>query len=480
MWENDTVVLVTSLKKHILDGKSRVRFHRISGDKGVPAFIKSLFKSRVETYLTKESPLTIKSTPHFELRPEDLENLKNRFLDVFREAAVFGADEVDSLLKEALVLRLNYMIKPADTMRRLLFNKNTSIDLQDMEDALRPFEGVLPYAEKIIKTSVAKKDIAVSQDDYCRMMNDVLSQVTGKDPIKAVLSDLTVLTEFLSETKGEEVSRLEGSIMQAFLADRNLWGFRRALDVEMKLGKEDFDVTDVEVTLKRYNELKQEFGSPDTSDSSAELVMVEEEAPEEDLIDIEPDKKPKPEPEKEPEVVETKASSPPKDDLDLGEILMPEPKAEEPAVEESVEKVEKKEEPIPEEKPVEVNDKQDKPSKKSMRIIRRPQKKEEEKPQEEVEAKEEKPEAPAKKRGLKNLIDDKTEKVFTKKLFGGDEEEYEQLINKLDEAESWRVAKILIDNELFKRDVDPFSREAIKLVDLVYGLYYPEEGVGGK
>ena len=54
------------------------------------------------------------------------------------------------------------------------------------------------------------------------------------------------------------------------------------------------------------------------------------------------------------------------------------------------------------------------------------------------------------------------------------------MVNKLEEAESWRVAKILIDNELFKRDVDPFSREAIKLVDTVYTHYYPEEGVGGK
>jgi hypothetical protein len=51
---------------------------------------------------------------------------------------------------------------------------------------------------------------------------------------------------------------------------------------------------------------------------------------------------------------------------------------------------------------------------------------------------------------------------------------------KLDLAESWRAAKVLIDNELYKRDVDPFSREAIKLVDMVYSRYYPEEGVGGK
>ena len=106
-----------------------------------------------------------------------------------------------------------------------------------------------------------------------------------------------------------------------------------------------------------------------------------------------------------------------------------------------------------------------------MRIIRR------EKDEQPVEAKENKDESDLK--GLQSLVDERTEKLFIKKLFNGDNEAYNSLFEKLNEAESWRVAKILIDNELFKRDVDPFSREAIKLVDLVYSRYYPEEGIGG-
>jgi len=104
-----------------------------------------------------------------------------------------------------------------------------------------------------------------------------------------------------------------------------------------------------------------------------------------------------------------------------------------------------------------------------MRIIRREAK--EEQQTEEV--------AEKKNVSIRDFLDKKSEKNFVKKLFGGNQEAFDKLIERLDEAESWRVAKILIDNELFKRDVDPFSREAIKLVDMVYGLYYPEEGIGG-
>ena len=459
MWENETVVLVTSLKKRILSGKDRIRFRKISSESAVPNFIKALFKGCVETYLDKEKPLTVQSTPHFDLKPDDLETLRNRFLDVFREAAVFSDKEVESILREALVLRLNYLVKPVDTMRRLLYDKKETVDQAEMEAVLGSFTNVLPYAEDVQGECQRLGKTTISREEFGKIVTDLLHRFEENDPVKIVLRDLNVLTEFLSETKGEEITRIEGSVLQDFLADRNFWGFRRAVDVELKLGKEDFDVMDIEMTMKRYLELKDEF----SKDSQAEEEVQTEEAIEEkkekqekkkDIIEL-VEESPK---EEEPLVVV-------EDKLQLDDMLDVESVVEKQA-EESEETEEMKEE------------KKEEVSQKSMRIIRRTGKKEEDKPDTKSDAEEDV--EPGQRKGLREFIETKTEKVFIKKLFGGDGAEYEQLINKLDEAESWRVAKILIDNELFKRDVDPFSREAIKLVDLVYGLYYPEEGVGGK
>ena len=450
MWENETVVLVTSLKKRILNGKERVRFQEISADNGVPTFIKTLFKNRVETYIKKESPLSIQSTPHFDLKPDDLENLKNRFLDVFREAAMFDDKEVEALLKEALVLRMNYLVKPSDTMRRMLFENRDSVELSEMDGVLVSFKKELPYAEDVLSECHKLGKTVVYAEDFGKIVTDVLHRSTAEDPVRIVIRDVSALTDFLSETKGEEITRVEGKVLQDFLADRNLWGFRRALDVEMKLGRDDFDVIDLEVTLKRYLELKEEF-SKDIDDDHAipdEKEKVEKTDKEEARGESQ-------------EATQTKTQTLQfeEEKLDLDEMLKEGPVAQE--AEDVVTKGEMEEEP-----------------KKPMRIIRRTQKKEE-KSDEEHGERPVKAGIPTEKKGLREFIDSKSEKVFVKKLFGGDKAEYEQLINKLDEAESWRVAKILIDNELFKRDVDPFSREAIKLVDLVYGLYYPEEGVGG-
>ena len=450
MWENETVVLVTSLKKRILDSKERVRFREISEDDGVPTFIKTLFKNRVETYIQKESPLTIQSTPHFDLKPDDLENLKNRFLDVFREAAMFDDKEVETLLKEALVLRMNYLVKPSDTMRRMLFDNRDSVEISEVDAILVSFKKELPYAEDVLTECHKLGKTSVSAEDFGNIVTDVLHRSTADDPVKVVVRDVSALTDFLSETKGEEITRVEGNVLQDFLADRNLWGFRRALDVEMKLGRDDFDVVDLEVTLKRYLELKEEF-SKDVDDHVI---------PPEDKEKVEKTEK-KEETGESQDAVQTKAETLQieEEKLDFDEVLKERPAQQE--AEDAVGKAGTEDEP-----------------KQPMRIIRRTQKKEE-KPEEEHGKRPTKADLAIEKKGLREFIDTKSEKVFVKKLFGGDKAEYEQLLNKLDEAESWRVAKILIDNELFKRDVDPFSREAIKLVDLVYGLYYPEEGVGG-
>jgi hypothetical protein len=480
MWENETVVLVISLKKRILGAEQKARFSRISSDNAIPPFIKALFHQKVERYLYSESPFSVQPTPHFELRPEDLEGFKHRFQEALREAAVFPAKEVEEILREALVLRLDYLIKPADTMRRMLFEKRDRVELPQMEHILDPYTKLLPYAERLLNECRRLSHFAVEADEYGKIIVDLFHQMMNGESVKVVLHDFSVLTDFLSETKGEEVTRVDGDLLQEFLADRNLWNFRRALDIELKLGKEDFDAVDLELTLKRYLELRAEFGEaaakPPVSERKETIVPAEE-------IKVETESKTTVEPEAEawdleevigdePLVIEDESSFPV---VELESEPVSSSILEETAIEPMAEVHEEK----PSEK-AETTPKDKKQPPNQMRIIRREQKVSEEETESEQSVKEEKKATTSSSlSGLGNLIDERTEKVFVKKLFDGDKGSYQTLLEKLEEAESWRVAKILIDNELFKRDVDPFSREAIKLVDLVYSRYYPEEGVGG-
>ena len=405
---------------------------------------------------------------------------------------------------------------------------------------LNPFLKILPYADQLIEECRRLNYHAIESDEYNNLMNGLFERIINDEPVKLAVRDFSVLTDFVSETKGEEVSRIEGQLVQEFMADRNLWGFRRAIEVEMKLGKEDFDLVDLEMTLRRYLELKADF-SQSLEKEHAETTKKVESGILEDLKNLsEPEQGPEIlseeplEEESQPEsmdlsetaeesfdleeFVPSEDSKPSIDDVrivppeseknqdegwDLDDVLgsdsliqdevepevipksKPEPKSEvkpEPEIKPEP-KPEPRSEPAPAPKAgqppekTEVTEDKQKP-KKQMRIIRRDQN-----PPMTEKAKKESDFGESKVSvmgGLRQMIDSKTEKIFVKKLFANDQNAYDHLIKKLEESESWRVAKILIDNELFKRDVDPFSREAIKLVDLVYSRYYPEEGVGGK
>ncbi len=445
MWENETIVLMTSLKKRILGENGRVGFEKIANDQAIPTYIKELFRRRIEGLIDKESPVSFQSTLHFDIQSHDIQKLKSRFSDIFQEIASFQEKEVEDILREVLILRLNYILKPFDTIGKRLFEKKELIGFTEMKLLLDPFKEILPYAQQVLDEWSRHEKNPINKESYKKLINELIYPAVKKDSVEVVIRDFNVLTEFLSESKGEEIARIEGTEIQEFLDDRDLWDFREALGVEIKLGKQEFNAVELEMTLKRYLELKNKFGK----------MVIEYDQEDEKTDTVYTEKKESVKPEsltKEDKFIKG-------EDWDLDKVM-----------EEETFPINEEKQKVVEEKP------------KTMRIIRREPKKEIEEELGEREIKSDLGDegVQIKIKDLRNYIDKKTEATFIKKLFNGDEKEYEKLLAKLEEAESWRVAKILIDNELFKRDIDPFSREAIKLVDIVYGVYYPEEGVGGK
>jgi len=454
MWEDQIADIVDSLKKKLLNDNEHIKYRKIVEEKALPPYIRGLFKNKVKYFFQEESPLEFKSTPHFKLNSDDIKEYRDKLVNIFWEGAIFSRTEVEDILKEALVLRLNYLVKPIDTIRRMLFDDRDNVSLDNMDQMLASFKNILPYAEVIIRECSKQGKSMVDKNIFSNIAAEQLQNIFKDNVVEKALSDFSVFMDFLSATKGESVNVIDGKILQEFFADRNLWGFRRALEVEMKINGKVFSPENLEVVLKRYMELKNEFGTRGEEEEIQEKVSTLTAEEEKQETDSEK------EIQKEEKAQEEKISETLDWELD----------------EDTEESIEQEQEEIKEQKETKPKDKK---KNKTMRIIRRDddskrdidEEKEEEKLEQETEELD---------LGLRDLIDSKMEKSFIKKLFDNNSKAYENLIEKLNKAESWREAKVLIDNELFKRDVDPFSREAIKLVDLVYGIFYPEEGVGGK
>lgn len=71
-----------------------------------------------------------------------------------------------------------------------------------------------------------------------------------------------------------------------------------------------------------------------------------------------------------------------------------------------------------------------------------------------------------------NLMEKKDYKALLKKLFKKDEKAFVHFINRVDKEDQWRKAKQIIDLELEKRNLDKFSREALKLGNIVFSKYF--------
>jgi len=66
----------------------------------------------------------------------------------------------------------------------------------------------------------------------------------------------------------------------------------------------------------------------------------------------------------------------------------------------------------------------------------------------------------------------KDSKKFLRKLFKNDKTAFNEFISKVDRVSRWRDAKQIIDWELEKRRVDPYSKEAVRIGDVVFAKFF--------
>lgn len=73
------------------------------------------------------------------------------------------------------------------------------------------------------------------------------------------------------------------------------------------------------------------------------------------------------------------------------------------------------------------------------------------------------------------MIDDGDRRRFVKKIFKHDESGYLAAIETLNTFSSWKQASTYIDEIFIQNDIDPYSSEAKRFIEVVYQRYYPRK-----
>jgi hypothetical protein len=76
---------------------------------------------------------------------------------------------------------------------------------------------------------------------------------------------------------------------------------------------------------------------------------------------------------------------------------------------------------------------------------------------------------------ITRLVDEKSRRDFIRKIFHKDLEAYLAFIERIEGMETWKEAKSYLDREFQLRRVNPYSKEAVRLSDVVFGRYFTKE-----
>ena len=81
---------------------------------------------------------------------------------------------------------------------------------------------------------------------------------------------------------------------------------------------------------------------------------------------------------------------------------------------------------------------------------------------------------------LNALIVGRTRRKIVKKLFKRNEQDFVTFLDALNKESSWKIASKIIDDEFYEREVNPYSKEAISLSDIIYLRFFPKDKYVGE
>jgi hypothetical protein len=75
---------------------------------------------------------------------------------------------------------------------------------------------------------------------------------------------------------------------------------------------------------------------------------------------------------------------------------------------------------------------------------------------------------------LASSINESDKKKFIRKIFQNDENIYDSALRSLSEMTSWKQASKFIDEIYIKHDIDPYSSEATRFIEIMFEQYHPK------
>jgi len=433
-WEQEKEKLTLALVERILRGRASVAFSEL---KKAPIFIDkklmkvgeivlALLRNQARQIIRQEKPLVLQSKRRFELDDNDIRAQLRRLRDLLAERLVFDKNELQTAVAFAVRLQFDLLTKPRVALEQLIYSHSPLRRKTDVVVILEGWDDNHPLVVPVKNLLAEFPGELITKEDFAALCHRAEREVYGEHPVPALIADLQAYQQFCASLGPSSSARVRQQTVLRMLHERGLHELAENALPEQQW----WAVADIAPALERA--LTQPslpaFTVPpispngkDAGDAATASVETQIEAA------------------TTPESIGPRKIPPPAEiefqEVDLQAILQ---------VEEAT---------IPPEPKIVYND----TDAAEQLIITRAS----------LEA-----QPPGPYPSMTRLIDEKSRHAFIKKVFHQDLDAYLGFIEALEATQTWKEAKALLDGTFKQRKVNPYSKEAVQMSDLVFSRYF--------
>ncbi|MBN2088189.1 hypothetical protein JW964_01170 [candidate division KSB1 bacterium] len=485
--------LCSDLKKRLLVDQEQLIFAKaIQLD--LPKFFKYYLKIQVKKIYLSENPISIANNERYNLNTREIKEALAHLESAFQNAVILSEKELAELIEKTISLEFDFLVKPRQTLQQIIFKNKASCSLDQFLQVILSFDDNRPYIRYMMKMAKDMDIKVLTPDTFARIAFKAEEGVYGKNAATTFLDDLAALAEFFKLIRGPQATKIAIKLIVLMLQERNLNSFIKKFKVAYKNNhKSELEFSEIQAILEKRPTTR----SP-KPDNNVGIENSRNETPVPSGKSVARPEAPKPAPTKTYEApafhlnnlksefeiafgsddLEEKIFSKAarltntKDERKENWVIYGTQKSN-VIGRENIGKIEKKEPEATQFSKPSVNYRKAESSHRVQNL----------KSDERWDGIEDlgiRFDAADNNHNdvlpdLVNLIDIKSKKLFVRNIFHKDENAYDKFIIELQALKNWREAKLRIDQELSKRKIDVFSKEAIRLGDIVFGRYFPKK-----
>lgn len=426
--ENEKQLLAATVRERLIGKKNCVLYRELLDEK-IPTFLKNYLRNNVRKYIHTEEPVQLKYSKRYDYEYGNITEIHNSLIKALEEATIFQREELEEIINKTVVLQFDLLVRPNVTLLGIFFKNKAERIKSEILQVLKGLEDNRIFISKLIEKINSFDQDHIVEDDCSKILNETEKEIYENNFLNAFISDVKVFSQFMGMIRGYDNQKIKIELINLLLDERNLGNYIAAFDI---LSKDSIEINDIYSILSNFiNNKEQGQEKKNSLDDIDNFIMVPVS----------------------------------KDDVDNN--------GSDPDLIQLADDTEEKISLISKQKLKENNNSEKKKNNRVTKITNIHQdpydliikrSKIEEQPDITLDS-------------LKNLIDEKSEKFIIKRIFNNEQVDYHQFIDNLNIIESWKEAKETIDKELFLRSIKPFSKEALRLGDLVFNRYFPKKQV---